>query len=423
MSEQKKKRLQSLVDERKDTLLDFVSGLIKIPSENPPCDSREVNAYICEYMDEAGIPYKIDGPNEERKSIIGEIGSGDEKVFLFNGHSDVVPAGDRERWDFDPYCGTITEKEILGRGTSDMKAGLGAAIFAMGILAEEVSELPGKVRIHVVPDEETNGMDGTYWLIDHGYAENVSCVLVAEPTSSDNCEVGQRGSLATTIYSYGDAAHGSLGRYAGDNAIRNMVKCIEKIDSTLGDIEGRFKPEQMEVLRNSKEIVDIKQKKQGIQNIIDHVTVNPGTIKGGTKTNMVADYCEATLDIRVPIGIKNEEIKEKLRQIIEELGFSEKQVKLEFSWNSDSNYTDENEEIVKLCVKNAEEVWNSKVVPAYQWASSDARYYRQAGFPTIQFGPSNTAGIHSYNETVDIEDVLNAAKVYIGVLCDFFLIK
>lgn len=419
MSEQKK-RLQSLVEERKEELLNFVSGLIQIPSENPPCDAREVNAYVCKYMDKVGIPYQIDGPSEERKSVIGEIGSENGKVFLFNGHSDVVPAGDRGRWNFDPYSGTITDKEILGRGTSDMKAGLGAAIFAMGLLASEKINLPGKVRIHVVPDEETSGQDGTFWLIEHGYTKDVSCVLVAEPTSNDNCEVGQKGSLSTTIYAYGDAAHGSLGRYAGENAIRNIIKVIDKIDSSLSDIEGRYKPEQQNVLKHSKEIVDLKQQKPGVENIIDHITVNPGTIKGGTKTNMVADYCEATVDIRVPIGIKNDEIKEKLYQIVADLGFTEKQIKLEFKWNSDSNYTDENEEIVQLCVKNAEEIWHKRVVPAYQWASSDARYYRQANLPTIQFGPSNTVGIHSYNETVDIEDVVNAAKIYIGILCDFF---
>lgn len=419
MSEQKK-RLQALVEERKGELLNFISGLIQIPSENPPCDSREINEYIKEYMDKANIAYKLDGPSEEKLSIIGEVGSGDGKIFLFNGHSDVVPAGDKSRWKFDPYCGTITDTEILGRGTSDMKAGLGAAIFAMGLMAQEASDIPGKVRIHVVPDEETSGRYGSYWLIDNGYADGASCVLVAEPTSNDNCEVGQKGSLSTTIYSYGESAHGSLGKYAGVNAIRNMIKVISSIDSELGSIKGKFKPEQQEVLKNSKAIVDIKQKKAGIENIIDHVTVNPGTIKGGTKTNMVADYCEATVDIRVPIGITNEEIKEKLYALIKNLGFTEDEIKLEFSWNSNSNYTDENEEIVQLCVKNAEAIWGKRVVPAYQWASSDARYYREAGFPTIQFGPSNTVGIHSYNETVDIEDVVNAAKIYIGILCDFF---
>ena len=56
-------------------------------------------------------------------------------------------------------------------------------------------------------------------------------------------------------------------------------------------------------------------------------------------------------------------------------------------------------------------------------ASSDARDYRVKGIPTIQYGPSNTVGIHSYNETVDIEDVKNAGQIYILSLCDLMGIE
>jgi succinyl-diaminopimelate desuccinylase len=73
---------------------------------------------------------------------------------------------------------------------------------------------------------------------------------------------------------------------------------------------------------------------------------------------------------------------------------------------------------VQAIVRNAELVWGQPVIPAYQWASSDARYYREKKIPTIQYGPSNTVGIHSYNEDVDIEDVVNSAKVYLGAIAD-----
>ena len=87
-------------------------------------------------------------------------------------------------------------------------------------------------------------------------------------------------------------------------------------------------------------------------------------------------------------------------------------------WKSEGNYTDEDAVIVQTVKKNAETVWGHEVVPAYQWASSDARDYRRVGVPTIQYGPSNTEGIHSYNENVDIEDVVNAGQIYVLSLCD-----
>ena len=87
------------------------------------------------------------------------------------------------------------------------------------------------------------------------------------------------------------------------------------------------------------------------------------------------------------------------------------------------NYTEETEAIVQAIKKNAEKLWGFEVIPAYQWASSDAREYRALGIPTIQYGPSNTEGIHSYNENVDIEDAVNASQIYVLSLCDLMGIQ
>ena len=54
---------------------------------------------------------------------------------------------------------------------------------------------------------------------------------------------------------------------------------------------------------------------------------------------------------------------------------------------------------------------------------SDAREYRLKGVPTIQYGPSNTEGIHAPNENVDIEDVVNAGQIYVLSLCDLLGVK
>ena len=68
--------------------------------------------------------------------------------------------------------------------------------------------------------------------------------------------------------------------------------------------------------------------------------------------------------------------------------------------------------------KNAEAIWGRTVLPAYQWASSDAKYYRDLGIQTIQYGPANCEGIHGYNEDVDIEDVIHAAEIYMLSFCE-----
>lgn len=420
MSENVKNKLCTIIDDRKDELIKLVSDLIKIPSENPTGSVEEVMEFISNYLNDNKIQYEIIRSGPKFPNIVAKFGNDEGKTIVLNGHADVVPVGDRNKWDFDPFSGEITDTLILGRGTSDMKAGLAGIMFATKILAEKNAKLKGKIVLHIVPDEETGGDMGTKWLIDNGYAYDADACLVAEPTSYSNCEVGQKGSLWIKIKSYGKSAHGSIGNYVGENAITKIMKILGKVEN-LTELKGNYKESQLGVLADSKRIAKDALKAEGVENVIDHVAVNIGTISGGIKTNMVADYCEAAIDVRMPIGVKAKDLEKEFNKIVEDLKLEG--IEYEFNWNSEANYTDTNEDLVKSAVINAEKIWNKKVVPAYQWASSDARYYRYNNIPTIQYGPANTEGIHSYNENVDIEDVINSTKVYLGILTDLLEIE
>jgi succinyl-diaminopimelate desuccinylase len=414
-----KKSLWEVIDREKGDLVALCSSLIKIPSENPPGDMGQVTGFIRDYLDNSKIEYEIVGPDPGHTSIVAKIGEG--SALLFNGHCDVVPAGNRERWKFDPFGGEVTETRIRGRGASDMKCGLAGVLYVMRLVAREKLPINGRIELHVVPDEETGGQYGTKWLVDNGYAGNSIACIVAEPTSSVTCEVGQKGSVKVRLTARGRAAHGSIGNYVGENAIMKIVALLGRVEE-LRSMIGSYAETQYQVLRDSKAIATEKLGAPGaalnVGDVIDHVTVNVGTIKGGTKINMVADTCDVELDIRVPIGLPTQEVVERLKKIVRESGFGG--IEFQISRN-EANYTEETQSVVKAVVENAQSVWGYKVVPAYQWASSDARYYREIGVPTLQYGPSNTEGIHSYDEDVDIEDVVNAAKVYMGTICDLLV--
>lgn len=415
-----KEKLWKIVDEKKDRLLDLCSILIKTPSENPGGNIEEIVNVICSYFKESGIEYEIIRSKEDCPNIIVTMGNGQGKTLFLNGHCDVVPVGELEGWDFPPFSGEIKDGKMLGRGTSDMKTGLGGLIFALKTIKDNNLKINGKIVFHIVPDEETGGDFGTKWLYQNGYLEGGDACLIAEPTSFNNCEVGQKGSLWLNIKSYGKPAHGSVGNYVGENAITKLMKLLLSLEE-LRDIEGRYEEKQLEVLKNSKAIAKAAHKVEGVENVIDHLTVNIGTIKGGTKTNMVADYCEASVDMRVPIGVKLKEVLDRFEAIIKRLNI--KGIEYEYTWNSEANFTDAEAELVKSVVSNAEAVWKKQVVPAYQWASSDARYYRMKGMETIQYGPANTKGIHSYNEDVDVEDIINSTKVYLGIMTDLLKLE
>jgi len=410
-----KEKLWSIVDKDQEKLLSLCSDLIKTPSENPGGNIEIIISLICRYFDESNIDYKIVRGKEDCPNIIVEMGNDNGKTILLNGHCDVVPVGDYKKWNFHPFSGEIADGKMLGRGTSDMKTGLGGLIFALKTIKDNNIKMKGKIIFHIVPDEETGGDFGTKWLYNNGYFEKGDACIIAEPTSYNNCEVGQKGSLWLDIKSYGVPAHGSVGNYVGENAINKLIKLLPCLEE-LRVIEGKYEEKQLPILKNSKDIVKEAQKVPGVENVIDHVTVNVGTIKGGTKTNMVPDFCEAAVDLRVPIGVTLKEVLDKFDGIIKRLGLSG--IEYDYTWNSEANFTDADTELVKSVVANAEAVWKKKVVPAYQWASSDARYYRLKGIPTIQYGPANTEGIHSYNENVDVEDIINSVKVYLGIMVD-----
>lgn len=415
MTHPTREQLHQMAQEKSGELVQLVSELIQIPSENPTGSQRPVVDFVENYLKAVGIPYEETGNNPEFPCIVAKLGSDEGFSVILNGHLDVVPAGDRSQWSFDPFCGTVTDKQILGRGTSDMKAGVAGLLFAMKILKESGADLKGNVRLHLVSDEESGGEYGSTWLCEHGYAEKADACLIAEPTSSNDIEIGQKGGLHIVLKAAGKSAHGSLGGFKGDNAILKMAKVLDQMPR-LTTIEGHFKESQRHALENSIRSTEEKVGEPGSGEVIRHVSANVGLISGGTRPNMVPDYCEAIVDVRLPIGVDHREIVDMLDSIIAECGVEG--ITYDLHWKSEGNYTDEDAVIVQTVKKNAEAVWGVEVIPAYQWASSDARAYRAQGIPTIQYGPANTEGIHSYNENVDIEDVVNAGQIYVLSLCD-----
>ncbi|HJA35937.1 MAG TPA: ArgE/DapE family deacylase [Firmicutes bacterium] len=409
------KQIWDIIDQQQEDLIRFCCDMIKIPSENPPGDVEAVTKFICDFLDSYHIPYEIVRPVPDRPNILATFGKKGGKRVVFNGHCDVVPAGDPAKWDFPPYSGEIRDGRILGRGTSDMKCGLASSLYAIAMLAKHNAELQGEILYTIVPDEETGGYYGTQWLFEHGYIQG-DWGIVPEPTGYDNIEVGQKGNLGIHITMSGRSAHGSLAPYVGQSAVERMMELLQEL-KVLREIKGEYQGEIAQVMEVSKKAIQDIQKVPGVENCLDHVTVNFGVIQGGTKYNMVADSCEADIDCRVPIGVPGEKVQQKVAEIIEKLGLQDC-CKVEYRGGRTGNYCSIQDPLVVSAKRCAKELMDVDLICAYQWASSDTRYFREAGISTIQYGPSNAEGIHTYNETVDVKDVVNACKMYAGMILD-----
>ncbi len=409
-----KAQLHNLVLERRDELVDLCSSLIRIKNQNPTDDQRPAVQFVGDWLTAHGISSELVGDRPDYPCLYARIGSDDGFRVVLNGHVDVVPVGDETGWDFDPFGGDVVDGKIRGRGASDMKCGLAVLMFTMALLKGVEADLGGDVRLHVVSDEETAG-SGTRWFCQNGYADGANAVVVGEPTGHDTIEIGQKGILHLTLTAQGVPGHGSTGNYKGDNAILKLCRVLEHIGD-LTAVPGRFLPEQAQALANSRLIAERTIPVPGVGDVIDHVAANVGVIEGGGKINMVPDRAQAKIDVRLPCGCDRGELEAAVDAMIAKAGVSG--VEACYEWISEGNYTDYDCLLVTSFKKNIETVWGEECLPAYQWASSDAKHYRDLGCPTIQFGPANNAGIHGYNEDVDVEDVVHAAEIYMLSLCD-----
>src|SRR5262249_36293528 len=154
----------------------FTAEMVRIPTVNPPGQHYEDCArLIGEKLKAQGhaIEYHAaEGEAEHtaahpRVNVIGvRAGQGPGPLIHMNGHFDVVPAG--AGWTVDPFAGVVRDGKLFGRGTSDMKAGLAAAMYAAEALRRAGVAVPGAIEISGTVDEESGGFAGVAWLARRG---------------------------------------------------------------------------------------------------------------------------------------------------------------------------------------------------------------------------------------------------------------
>lgn len=411
-----KERLIQEVDKHQDELVDLCSQLIKIPSENPPGDSTEITQFIDTYIKNAGAETTWYEPTDKMYNLVSTIGNSNGKQLVYCGHSDVVPAGDLEKWDFSPNSGEIKDGWLLGRGASDMKAGLGGLIYTFALLKKLQIDLPGQLTLAVVPDEETGGEYGVPWLLDNNIIAGDGC-LIAEPSSRYNPTIGQKGSYWFKLKVFGEPGHGSLSPLAGNNAITNMMAAINEI-RTLWDLEIDIPDEVKPLIEKSKRYMrEVEKDREPFQSVLDHVTVNIGKIQGGTKANIIPESCEVEVDCRLPFGITQDDVSALLKEKLDQLEIEYEITR--FGFKSNANFTAADDPVCRAIVDNITFVTDHEAYGVMQWASSDARVFRGHNIPVLQYGPAYLPSIHGYNEKVKVEDIVRCCKVYVAAVIDY----
>jgi succinyl-diaminopimelate desuccinylase len=377
------------------------SDLVRIKSENPPGRTDGVIEYIRSFLDGIGIRSSVSGNGDGLENLVARQ---EGASLLLCGHVDVVPAL-ADGWTHPPFSGLIEDGVVWGRGATDMKGGCAAILAACQALADQSEPVPSTLAF--VCDEETGGENGIRYLLAKKQLAPCDCII-AEPTPSRHPCIGQKGLSRIHLQFKGVPAHGSLYPAVGTSAIMEAMSLL----AYMNELHQREYPVDVhlqEIIEASSDVLGREFGIAGVSRVLRRLTFNPGVIRGGEKSNVVAQQCELDLEMRVPWGCS---IPELLADIASHAG----RASVTTQESHAPSITDPSSPIVALTCREVERVYGGGVFPIVQWAASDARHLRKCGFSVIEYGPGEISFLHAVNERVTVESLEKASDVYLGVM-------
>jgi succinyl-diaminopimelate desuccinylase len=406
--------LNHVVDSEKAELVDLLVDLIKAKSENPPGDTSAPASVAEEYLSSQGVSLRKYTAEDGCVNLVATLGQGAEDL-TFCGHIDTVPAGDPTKWSVPPLSGKMVGGKIFGRGATDMKAGCAALTFAFAKAAVHEKELSGRLVIALVADEESGGKKGVQYLIEKGILKSKNLVL-GEPTKHEGTGhvvvAGEKGTYWVRVTCDGVSRHGSL-PMLGDNAILKAVPVLEGLKTPILD-KVTVPHSASSLVREAKRVLKAEFPSHAAKRPYyapDHYTVNIGRIEGGTKVNVVPDYCSVELDVRVPLGGNKEEAEKLVRRHIP------KGAKLELINYAQPAFTLPSSPLVKNIQEAARSVFQEPSPAMCIPATTDAHHFRAAlGSNAVAYGPGLESMCHVLDEYVETSEIIGASKVYLNLV-------
>ena len=389
-------------------LVAFLSEFVRARSPNPPGDTREATRVITRLLESEGLAHEIVAPQETMPNVVAEFaGARPGRHVVFNGHIDVFPVNNEAAWDRAPWSGETEDGRIHGRGVADMKAGTTASIFAYIYLSRLRERLPGRVTLTAVSDEETGGTWGARYLLET-MPDRVlgDCVINGEPGGVGTIRFGEKGILQFTVQVRTRGAHGPY-----PNLSKSAIRIAGDIMRDL-DVLGEMKPSLPKTVADrlaapeTRAIIETTMG-AGTADLMTMLTVNIGTIGGGTKINMIAADCDFEVDIRIPIGIEREAVLTAVRRILDRYP----EASMVDIVGGPSNYCDPDHEMVGIMRRNVTGLGRPDPALIPSLGGSDGRFWRERGVPAYIYGPT-PSGISAPNESIAIADFLDVVRVH-----------
>jgi succinyl-diaminopimelate desuccinylase len=373
-------------------ILAFASDLIAIPTENPPGGAwADCVARIATELKRLGLRYDLvqtGTADEPRTTIVADAGDRGPLLYL-HGHLDVVPAFAPEQ--FEPR---VERGRLRGRGASDMKGGLAAIVHA----APQAPARGVRVRLVIVPDEETGGRFGAERLRELGVVEcGAAGAIVAEPTWGTIWHAA-RGAFTLRVRVRGRPAHVGL-HYEGRNAFLDALALV----STLQPLQEALRERQSTFAFASSH-----------PRAPESIMLVGGFAGGGANFNIVPDEFSFTIDRRPNA---DEDYAEAKGELLAALEAARREIEIEWEvlQDAESSLTPRDDPFVTTVADAAAQATGNPPSLTCCPGVLETRVYRAAGIPAVAFGPGLIDQMHGRAEEVPVPNLVAASKTYVAV--------
>ncbi|KKI65321.1 ArgE/DapE family deacylase [Staphylococcus cohnii] len=284
----------------------ILSDIVAIETVND--NELEVCNYLQQLFSNYGIESKIQKIDERRANLIAEIGEGNPVIGI-SGHMDVVSAGNKSQWTYDPFSLTEDDGFLYGRGAADMKSGLAALAIALIDIKQSQALQQGRIRFLATSGEEMEQL-GSQTLYEHGYMDDVDALLIAEPCQ-DIMVYAHKGSMDYRITSYGKSAHSSM-PVMGINAINPLISFIQDIDDAYARISKEVQGKALDFTKfidRIKPSLPATTALEDVESALQGLVISNTLIKGGVQVNSVPEEADADFNIRTIPEYDNAQVK------------------------------------------------------------------------------------------------------------------
>ena len=417
----------------RDAIVELVRELVRIPSVNPKFEvgdginrEADVQGVVALRLEAAGMAVDSYDVFPGRPNVRGRVEGRDGRSLILNGHVDVVPVGDASAWSVDPFGAEVRDGRIYGRGAYDMKAGVAAAIVAVGALRDCGIVLGGRFEVHSVVDEEAGGF-GTKDLVKRGWL--ASAAIIADPTGGEIMiaegglewvRVTIRGRNAHSGWRYRDIYPQPPGSGRDESGV-NAAELAARFVTAVGHLErdwGLRKPAHPLL-------------PPGIN------TINPGVVRVGsglddeglptvmTNPAITPDVAVIDFDLKFLPTESSEGVRREFEEFVRQWALQDTWLRAHpptVQWNlSDLHFppfdTPADHPLVEAVGRRRAALGKPVELTGFA-AVCDGAHYAGEGVTPLIHGPSG-AGLHGPDEWVNLDSVVEAAQTFASAAIEY----